>query len=1023
LSGIDPFGRPSALVVTTTATKRRDIERGFVDFRAETPVFAPEVRVWSDLVDSWWARHGDGRALLSPRSERMIAEQVLQAGAATWPRLAALGHGPAVAGALAALRADYAASGLDEPPASWSPDVAAAVLALESRLGGAAGHLPRTTAIRRLLRLLTGTPPRAWVQQLRAFPSVVIDDLLDMSALENELLFAACHAWSTAGAHVVVCLETERDGGAPDVATFFGVEAEESAPTWLRPFRAVRRLRQSILERWIAGGQADLLLAGPGGVQRVEPGDSDLAPEKVEATTLHTAIQKGKACVTVYRDAAAEARGVAAGVQAALRAGADPRDLVVAAPDPGACRDRYLAVFAAHGIPLRVAAPAPLAHLPLAALTLAVAQAAHRGWPRDLLLGILASDLVDHGEGPRLDVGALARRAAAAGAPDGLPSAWSPALSRFSTLEGRSPSDPTADLARLEMLLAPLAALDRRASPARWCERLVQTLDHLGVLRTLQDRGQIGIASWAALQSALADWVVDLNAAFDADIEPDVLIRHLQSALAAAPGPADPVSERAVSLVRIQDLRGLTPARCWIVGLVRGAFPRAPAASFLAREAAEATASLDPSAEDRWLFASLLRNVLDDRAMIRLELSWPHIVDGREALGSTLLADLPPDGVDRRLGPAASPSCPDELLVQAATFARVNPTEGSSALFAVPPALRDVVEWAWERHQDRSGDRPGPWTGALERPPGTVPAEISVTALETFLGCPARYWYRFVLNLSPERPPSPDVPPDVKGTAMHRIVQRFLAPRLGTPVRGDRAVLSQELHDIAVAELRPLEASYTAPLVQALRDEWVSGLVDPRPRGVLSAWLDQELLSPWIPESVEMKGRIPLGEGALVARLDRVDVTRSGRLVIDYKTGRAPAIAKVRRGLALQPIAYARIIQNKVGGRVATTFIELRRAREVARRGSCGDELVLAEIPSRERKLRPEDVNALLQHAEDGYSRLRKGLAHTTLARPNEVGCRSCDFRHVCDTSLARAQRTREGAADVQRPVEVGGDA
>ncbi|MFT7521836.1 MAG: RecB family exonuclease [Kiritimatiellia bacterium] len=265
----------------------------------------------------------------------------------------------------------------------------------------------------------------------------------------------------------------------------------------------------------------------------------------------------------------------------------------------------------------------------------------------------------------------------------------------------------------------------------------------------------------------------------------------------------------------------------------------------------------------------------------------------------------------------------------------------------------------------------------------------------------------------------------MRGDALHRILELFVRPRLGMAIKGKREPLALQLHNIAVKELDALDkrGGAAGPLVDVVRDDWLAGLIDERPTGVLGAWLDDELKNSfrWTAFEVETKYQLPLGQVTLKAQLDRVDQTsRRGLIVVDYKSGQAPRTAHVLRGLVLQPVAYAAIAaRENPGWGVATAYVELRSPESVKRKGWVGEPEVLASI-NQKRSVIEMDHQArqeLLDHASDAAALMVRGTFHTTLAEPAEAGCRYCDYRRICRWTSGRASELLRSDAILHRPI------
>lgn len=1084
LSGVDRYGRPTFLYLTDTQRKKEVVEREFLDHRRDRPTFAPKVRVLSELLEDLWRRHGDGRAPLTPRACALAAERLLAERAGAWPRLAAMGPGPAVADALARLTTDMAEARCDALDGfAHADEINAAVAALRDRLRSIPGRLPFPDAIEGLLARLTA-PREALVEWLRSTHSVVLDDILQPSPLRREAIAALCRAWSEAGAHVVVAFESGRDLGGREAGAFFGYEDVDELAAPLKAFAATRAFRREMFDRFVAEGHGDIIVALRRGPVAVEPGsvpeqadDDDLsdhiyagAPVVVADGDGARALLAGKVRLVECADPTVEVREVARQVKAAVLGGARPSDCVIAVGDLSVYGPALRDALRDHGVPHTITAGARLAASPVANVVRRVAGLALDGLPAEGLLALLATDLVrwprytppGEAETRPLPMRRLLAWVRAAGVRDGAPATWRAPLEAWHRRGARlDHPDPErreaarrrheqwlarldAALAALEPFVAPLRALAEPATPRVWRDRLLSALDGLGlpdrVGRCAEAPEAAGenLRAWGAVLREIDDVTADLSAVHDGEWPAAELFAAADRALHEASFRPEPGGADVVQVIGVLDLRGLTPARVWLSGLVRGAFPRARGATFLApRRALRGLEPRDELAEARYLLVSLLRNALGDRAIASCVFTWPATRDGQPVAPAPALADLlavPVRTADGRVGPLRD-HVVERVHGSGEVWSRGDALRAAAAAKAwaplLAPADREQVAHQRAVADCRGADTFGAWDGHV--PPPSLRRELRVTALETYLRCPARFWYTHVLGLAAPETWEPELTPDRRGDALHRILQRFYEDRGRRPLQGlpeaDRAAARARLHVVAAAELDRIDAEggVEGAYLDRERQRWLAGLVDDLPHGLLRQWFDHEAdfpaaLTPVMLE--EAVGPLPCGPVALTGRADRVDrVDRAGShamLVTDYKTGHAPTAAAVRRGLALQPVAYAAAVAARHPEiPVAMAYCEVRRSEEVGRTAYSGDPAALAVLPTTGKPLVLDDAarGRLLDHAADGAERLLAGRYHTTLAEPEEVGCRVCDYRLICRHDAARAARVLAAGADALRPL------
>ncbi|MFK7929391.1 MAG: PD-(D/E)XK nuclease family protein [Myxococcota bacterium] len=1063
LSGIDGWGRPTFLYIAPTAAKRRAVEREFVAFRPNSlPCFAPSVRVFDEFIDDLWARHGDGRALLSNGAAITIALRILQEIQQECPWLSSLGLDESLAAALVNLHDRVTHSGAPLPTdLPHHVEIELALRQFGQALSQLSTHVSRPDALVHLVARLDPPPP-ALTQQLRSFRTVIIDDTLQPSPLEQAVLIGLCRALAAAGSHVVIALETGRDLGGDEAGLFFEYDDVHRVAYALRPFQATRGLRQTLFSELIASGEATIAVALRGALIEVEPGSPVADPEPpdlsdylygprpipVDDAAQARALLRDTVQICTYADPSEEARAVAHQLKKVLQSGVPASRCMIAVPGLSGQMEFLRQVFADYGLPTALRASTPLAHTPLASVIRRVARVGAQDFPLTDSFALLRSTLV------QLDLPDRASRlrqvegwCLGAGIQGGLPLEWEPELVQWfarTRRDSEAPSDLQQTLAHLQAPLEPLGALSGSYPSTRdWVDALTQALVALGVVDRARGRA---LDAWASWVQCLDEWVADQQIEGALPVEGGQMLEALDRLLDRASLRPDPPRLDQVEVIDIDDILGLTPDYLWIVGLTQDRFPAADSDDFLVPRRFSQTLHTSRRAErGRYLFSSVLRNALDDKYMKRLFLSWPQVVGARPSPASTLLQDLL-DLPTRALDPQGQVLTLGELIdLQPA----LDPQPLSP--LSVQRAAAAVAEWATlldERtqavlaqqqivHSARQAAEPGPHEGVFSETAGrtrTAGQRIAVTALEAFVKCPAKYWYQRILDLRTPDPATEDIAANRSGTALHTTFETFLNGRLGTALTGDPESLAAELHAHATAQLDVLvEQGGAAPaLLQHLRTEWLAGLVDDQPHGILRVWLDHELSAAAHrkPVAVEADHTLPMGNSTLYARIDRVDETHSGVLVVDYKSGSAPSVSDVEEGVALQPIIYAAALEHshKGGGElaVASTYQTLKSAAEVKLTGSVGDAAVLDDVGVSKRSRLPltaAERQRYLRHATDAVRRLSAGVAHTTLIDPKTAGCHYCDFARICRSDPNRTADRLATDADLQRPMPPRGDA
>jgi len=238
--------------------------------------------------------------------------------------------------------------------------------------------------------------------------------------------------------------------------------------------------------------------------------------------------------------------------------------------------------------------------------------------------------------------------------------------------------------------------------------------------------------------------------------------------------------------------------------------------------------------------------------------------------------------------------------------------EGPAALAAMLARGQHWLTLAAAMEADFTPAAPAP--RPAPRPPlAARPRELPVTAITRLIRDPYHVYARHVLRLYPLDPlhKSPDML--LRGSVLHKVVERFTR---GDGDGDDRARL-MALTDVALAE--------TVPWATARR-LWRAHMDN-----VADTFLAWEAAHAGTPELIEKKGSVLLDRHGftLTARPDRIDSLPDGRLhILDYKTGKPPN-EKQQRHFDKQLLLEAAMAENgafaQLGPRevAAITYVSL----------------------------------------------------------------------------------------------------
>ena len=254
----------------------------------------------------------------------------------------------------------------------------------------------------------------------------------------------------------------------------------------------------------------------------------------------------------------------------------------------------------------------------------------------------------------------------------------------------------------------------------------------------------------------------------------------------------------------------------------------------------------------------------------------------------------------------------------------------------------------------------------LEPLPPDAPLRVSHNQVSTYLECPLRYRYAFVLNV----PPGPD-PGRMYGIAMHHAVRVYHQSRIrGLPVTVDDV--------LAVFEQAWSSEGFLSREHEDRR--FAEG------QDVLRRFVEQQE-SVKQPLAVEREFKFKLGATTVSGRWDRIDERDAGIVLVDYKTadvdGPDDAAKRARDDardgqLGLYALAYKEM-HDVVPAAVELHFVQ--------------SEMVGSS------RVKPEYLARATERVHQAAEGIRRRVFP---ARPSGMRCGTCAFARVCPSSVTR---------------------
>ncbi len=636
----------------------------------------------------------------------------------------------------------------------------------------------------------------------------------------------------------------------------------------------------------------------------------------------------------------------------------DLSTICVALRNPGLYTDVMRELFAEYEIPVNITDRFELARSPLVVTLMGLLRLPLRGFQREDVLRIAGSPYVTVPvDGAPFDAGNLAAVALEIRATAGL-AGWAGKIGRAradAERRAQSPADETerrraADAARslgkagkdLEFLGRVLSPFGADLTAAGFESAMLALLENLSVLRALIDprlRGnpelmEKDVRAFNAFRDTLRAVAVMAQIEDGAGAARPLRVHYerLKTAVGQERYNVREKFGRGVLVTSIEETRELPVEVMIVAGLVDGEFPSMyqPEIFLSARRRRER--ELRHAWENRYLFYQAATNWTE-----HLYLMYPAQEGERELVRSSFVDALIKTSLvtlweDPRDIPFAGDISSRAAYLQylSAHEDAVSVIPGVESVWYRVRASRDV-----ERNR-RTGEGSEEYRGMIAGVLGEEGRDylngyrhrvLSVSQIESYAGCPFRFFSRSLLRLREREKYEEAMTPVEKGALLHDVLFEFFSghrKRNAPPLKGaPEAEFEDAVKELVAIAAMKMESLDIPDVFWEMEKELILGS-GPSGGGLLRRFLEFErgrgdAMEPGYFE-VSFGGvtgtsgtdgilsrpePVSFGGALLRGRIDRVDTGEGFFAVMDYKTGRdVPGLGEIRRGLSLQLPAY-----------------------------------------------------------------------------------------------------------------------
>lgn len=299
---------------------------------------------------------------------------------------------------------------------------------------------------------------------------------------------------------------------------------------------------------------------------------------------------------------------------------------------------------------------------------------------------------------------------------------------------------------------------------------------------------------------------------------------------------------------------------------------------------------------------------------------------------------------------------------------------------------------------------PAPAEKSAELAAALKKREFSPSAIDTYLNCGLRFYYKYGLRLSEKDEISDDIEQRDIGDIVHQILENFFKPRAGKPLeirKEDYALILKEAESVFGTRMKASDTGF---------EYLIKRQVEKRLADILDYHRDNLAGVTILDCEIKLKAELPTKYGLikLKGRADRVDRRGSCVHIIDYKTGsvaRAPNWQKFDLGLREE---WGKTLKSTQLPFYILAYMAQNPGTDIRNMDASlmllGQENLAEEALFKDRNRKTPDKGALFGTFKQAITELVEEILNPDLPfapAAEEASCTLCPFKTLCGRQWA----------------------